>query len=284
MKLAIATITIWIVGAGNAHADTAAELVARGETLAKDRHYSEAIDAFKAADRIERRARHACLIALAYTRRELWPQAEIWRDTCQKRATPADPLPEWFAAMTTQIAERLATANAAAVDIRVVPEAAGATLSLSSLSPDETFEPRTIHLPPGHYVITARAAGYAPAQLQVDIADKTDRRVEIALTRPVAAERRPSALLYTGAALGVAGAATAGWMSYEWFASRRSFDAWGEHIGRYRIARWTTIGLWSAGAACAITGVVLRRRSAETPTVTVVPLAHGGMLAVGWQR
>src|SRR5690242_5920614 len=66
---AIVVAGLWCALPAPVHAETPAELQAKGEQLAKDGRFSEAIDAFKAADRIERRASHACLIALAYTRR-----------------------------------------------------------------------------------------------------------------------------------------------------------------------------------------------------------------------
>src|SRR5688500_12837062 len=51
-------------------------MVAEGETLARTGEYTRAIDLFKRADGIAKRTRHACLIGLVYTRRELWSQAE----------------------------------------------------------------------------------------------------------------------------------------------------------------------------------------------------------------
>src|SRR5690606_20883724 len=110
-----------LLAPGRSHAESGERLRARGEQLAKDGRYTEAIDAFKAAEKIEPRARHACLIALAYTRRELWPQAEIFLEQCEQRATPADPIPEWVPTARQQLAERLATVNVAPVDIRVEP-------------------------------------------------------------------------------------------------------------------------------------------------------------------
>ena len=56
--------------ASPAHAESPADLQARGEDQARQGHYTEAIDSFKAADRLEPSAAHACLIALAYVRRE----------------------------------------------------------------------------------------------------------------------------------------------------------------------------------------------------------------------
>jgi hypothetical protein len=67
----IAAIAV-LVASSTARAElTAVELEARGEALAKTGRYGEAIEAFKAADHIQPRASHACLIALAYARRDL---------------------------------------------------------------------------------------------------------------------------------------------------------------------------------------------------------------------
>ena len=278
------SIIVLALCCGVARADTAAELVTKGEVLAKDRRFSEAIDTFKAADKLEPRAHHACLIALAYTRRELWTQAEIWLAACQQRATADDPVPDWFDEVTQQIAERLATANAAAISIRATPQTS--RLTVSNFAPDETFEARTIHLPPGHYVIIAKAPGYADAQVVLDIVDRTERHVALTLGRPASGGGAGRGLVIAGIALGVAGAATAGWMSYEWAESRTSYEAWGDHIDNYKLARWTTIGAWTAAGACLVTGYLLLRRhdAVEAPSISVAPIAHGAMFAVGWQR
>jgi hypothetical protein len=112
-------------------------LRAQGEELARSGRYSEAIDRFKQADRIKPNAANACLIALAYTRRELWPQAEVWLDTCRGRATPADPQPDWAPTEAKQIRERLAVANVAPVEVVVTPP--NAEVTVSSFALDESF-------------------------------------------------------------------------------------------------------------------------------------------------
>src|SRR5688572_3278724 len=91
----------------HAHAEDVSQLRARGEELAKEGRFSEAIDAFKAADRISPRADHACLIALAYTRRELWPQAEIFISKCHQRVSPDNPAPDWLPKAEQEISHRL---------------------------------------------------------------------------------------------------------------------------------------------------------------------------------
>ena len=217
-----------------AYADPSAQdLQTQGEQLAKDGRFSEAIDAFKAADKLQPTASHACLIALAYTRRELWSQAEIFLARCHERATPADPLPDWVPVAEQQIRERLATANAAPVTIQVTP--ATAQLTVSSFAPDETFTARTIHLPPGHHVIIASAPGYVTARKEVVIETKDPQTVTIDLAPPAAVPGPPgyvsipehplpppprnpwhNRFLIGGATLVGTNLLTYGWMGYEW--------------------------------------------------------------------
>jgi len=276
---------------------TAPELQAEGEQLAKDSRYSEAIDKFKAADKVQPTASHACLIALAYTRRELWPQAEIFLARCHERATPQDPLPDWVPVAEQQIADRLATANAAAVSIDVSPPDAKVLLTVSSFAPDETFAPRTIHLPPGHHVILAEAMGYEPARAEVVIESKEPKRVTIELAKPAGPTKALPAppvpheaspwskrLLVGGLVIGGAGLVATGFMSYEYFAAKNSAADWDSHIDTYRTSRVAAISLLAVGGGLAITGYLLHR-SDERASVAAVPLPEGGaMLAVGWQR
>jgi hypothetical protein len=280
---------------------SAQDLQAQGEQLAKDGRYSEAIDAFKAADKQQPTASHACLIALAYTRRELWPQAEIFLARCHERATPADPLPDWVPVAEQQIAERLATANAAPVTIEVVPAQTAVQLTVSSFAPDETFSPRTIHLPPGHYVILATAPDMPVARKDVVVETKDPQTVTFdlrAATPPIAprvnalahdAVGRPHhspwkrRLLVGGAVLAGGGLVTYGWMGYEWSQLRTQDSAqWDAHDGNYSLARGLTIGLWAAGGAAIVTSLFLP--GSYERQVAVAPLPGGGMVSVGWSR
>ena len=280
---------------------SAQDLQAQGEQLAKDGRFSEAIDAFKAADKQQPTASHACLIALAYTRRELWPQAEIFLARCHERATPADPLPDWVPVAEQQIHDRLATANAAPVTIQVTP--ATAQLAVSSFAPDETFSPRTIHLPPGHHVIIATAPGFETAQKEVAVDSKDPQTVTIDLqpvgqqkpvpkldvpvAPPPPAEHHSSfgkKLVIGGAVLAGAGLITYGWMGYEWSQLRTQDPAkWDAHDGNYSLARGLTIGLWAVGGAALVTGL-LWPSSPERPAIAVMPSNGGGMVSVGWSR
>jgi hypothetical protein len=174
-----------------ARADQREELVAKGEQAAKDGRFADAIDSFKAADRIQPRASHACLIALAYTRRELWSQAQHWLGICHDRASATDPMPDWTPLAEKQIKERLEASNVAAVTIVVKPAAVKAKITVSSFAPDETFEARTIHLPPGTHVVFAKAEGYTDQQKTIEVRDKTPQTIVIdysglPMARPVA--------------------------------------------------------------------------------------------------
>lgn len=173
---------VWLAVPAVARADGADQLRAQGETLAKQGNYAEAIDAFKASDALRPRASNACYIALAYTRRQLWPQAELFLETCHARATAADPLPQWVAAADEQIRTKLATADLAQITLRVSPAVPGLVLTVSSFAPDEAFAPRTIHLPFGQHVVFARAPGHADAQVVIDVKDRKPQTIDVVLT------------------------------------------------------------------------------------------------------
>lgn len=286
---------------------------ARGEQLAKDGRFTEAIDAFKAAERLEPRARHSCLIALAYIRRELWPQAEIFLEQCETRATQADPVPEWVPTAKQQLAERLATVNVAPVSIRVEPADADVKLAVSSFAPDELFAPRSIHLPPGRHVIIATAKGYNDAQKTVEVSSKSAQEVVITML-PLGANdgsgptpggtsarppsRVPYYLIGGGGALAVAGGA----LHLLWYKPKHdelvkvteeppsaARDAkYDRLLPTFKRARAITIGFYAAGGAALITGLVLQYtvfKGKEAPAqVAVVPESGGGMVTIGWSR
>ncbi len=284
-------------------------LRARGEQLAKERRYSEAIDAFKAAEKLEPRARHACLIGLAYLRRELWPQAEIFLEQCEARATTADPVPEWMSTAKQQLQERLAAVNVAAVTILVEPAGAPARIAVSSFAPDELFEPRTIHLPPGRHVLVATAPGYGDAETAVEVADRSPRTVTLTLTagtsatdKPLGVEtvlpmtpeppsKVPLVLMTGGAGLLVTGALVhllAFKPARDDLASAMTLEAYREREGAFSTWRAASIGLYAGGAVAIGIGIALRytvfANDDHAPQVTLVPGDGGGVVSVGWSR
>ncbi|MGE5183660.1 MAG: PEGA domain-containing protein [Acidobacteriota bacterium] len=294
----------------SALAESPAELQAKGEELAKQGHFTEAIDAFKAADKVEPTATHACLIALAYTRRELWPQAEIWLAQCQVRASAKDPLPEWAPAEQDQINERLAAANVAPVELDVVPVDAGAKLTVSSFAPDEQFSPRTIHLPPGLHTIRATAPGYQDAEQQIEIKDKTPRKVVIKLEKPGSGTPLPPG---PGAASTMSSQSKVPWLvigaggtlalvgaSLHVFYYRPKYDvlnkasadnnptAYNQALPAWRTAREVTLGVYGAAALTLGVGVILKytvyKDHERAPAVGFVPVAGGGVMSLELSR
>ena len=287
-------------------AESGEELRTRGEQLAKDGRYSEAIDAFKAAEKLEPRARHACFIALAYTRRELWAQAEIFLDTCHKRASPGDPLPEWVPMVDELLKERLALA--APIEIRVEPADADVKLAISSFANDELMKPRTIHLPPGRHVIIATAAGFNDAQKTVEVTDKTPQVVTITLLpiatkgpdvvgqvgghKPAPASGIPTYVMAAGAGITVVGAFVhvfAYWPARKDLAKLSGTDSkYDDAEAKWSSRRSITIGIYAVGAATLITGAVLKYtvfKGKESPVqAAIVPQNGGGIFTLEWSR
>jgi hypothetical protein len=302
-----------------AHAEDRAALQAKGEQLAKDGKYSDAIEAFKAADKIEPRAIHACLISLAYTRRELWAQAELFLSICHQRSASGDVEPDWVPLADQQVRDRLISAGLVEVSIEAKP--ANAKVTVSSFAPDEVFEPRMIHLPIGTHVVFARAPGYVDGQLTVSITDKTPKHVVIELApdagsakpgeplvgngqvfvpeRPV--PEKPTTKTNAGMPLMIAGGAAIAlgvgahlWWGYEHGKlveaneppiTAASEELYAAHSTRFDVARVATFALYLTGAACVGMGFYQRSQSEKSTSVAAVPLPEGGaMVSVGWRR
>lgn len=287
------------------HTDDREALQAKGEQLAKEGRFNDAIDAFKAADRIQPRASHACLIALAYTRREAWPQAELFLSICHQRANAGDPLPDWVPQADEMIKERLASANLAEVTIETKP--ASARVTVSSFAPDEVFEPRTVHLPFGTHVIFAKADGYADAQVTIELKDKSPQHVLVELTaktkheptgptgptEPATTEpagKRGTGFLIGGGAAILGGVGAHLWWRHEYYALKdahlsMNLSAWNDHSTLYDVAHVSTYVLYGSGVALLAVGVYLRMKNPESPAVAAIPLPEGGaMVSVGWSR
>lgn len=308
--LAILIAGLVLVLPASARADRASELAARGEELAKAGRLTEAIDTFKQADRIRPRASHACLIALAYFRRELWPQAEVYLDACRVRSGANDPLPEWFALAHQQLVERLATADVAAVEIRVEPVelAATASIGMSSFLPDERFAPQIVHLSPGTHVITATVEGHPAAQQTIEVKGRSKLTVRfdfaaaggVSVLAPAPPTRRRSRVPWMVTAIG--GAVVVAGAGFHVFAFKpvrdRLIDAtddtpdpalYDANEGSFETRRAVTIALYGLGAAAVITGLVLRAgRYGDEPDraarITLGATDGGAVVGVEWSR
>jgi hypothetical protein len=287
MLLAIAT---------PAFADTDAETLSnQGEELAKTGEYSRAIDAFKAADKLHVTARHSCMIGLAYLRRELWPQAELFFETCKLRASIDDPLPDWFQDAMGQLAEKLASTTVSAVTIHVTPEGSLAQITASSFAPDEKFSPRTIHLAPGEHTITIDAPGYPtrretftvqpsqPLALEIELKHAQKRYV----TPP--ASKVPFVVMGGGLVIALVGAGYhLGAMAplRKDVAETRDQGQYDALRDRFKTRRAITIALYGAGAVAIATGIVLRRTVFKRTPILVgaEPTDGGGVLSLSWER
>jgi hypothetical protein len=261
-------MTVLTAMAHVASADPAEDLSARGEALARDGRLTDAIDAFKQADRIAPRASHACLIALAYIRRELWTQADLFLARCRERATKSDPAPDWLPLAEQQLKQATASAHLAWIDVRVEPADVHAAIAISSFALDEQFTPRRLRLPRGHHVLTATAPDRAPVRTIVEVTDDSVQRVVLRFDEP-ATPLAPRVLA------GVGGMTLAAGLGY--------------HVFTHEPRRNVTYALYGAGGAALLTGLVLRytvfRSSPEsTPRISAGVGADATTVAVEWKR
>ncbi|CAN5771230.1 hypothetical protein BH11MYX3_BH11MYX3_27480 [soil metagenome] len=281
--------------------DDPAALQARGEKLAKDGQFADAIEAFKAADAIRPDADHACLIGLAYSRRNLYGQAELFFDLCHERVEQrGSALPSWLDKVEREVRSRIE--KLAAIKI-IVKHGAGATIGVSAFLPDETFTPRTIHLPPGNHTITVTPADGAPVERRIVVEGAEPQEVvfDIAPAKrdtDVDIVRSPGHLGRNVAIAGLGILAVGAIVHATWYRSELGeleaaqsppdVDRYDAHVDSYTTSRYVTVGLYAAGAATAIIGLVLHatRSTPESSTaaVSVTPTQGGGIFAVEWSR
>ncbi|MFT3699658.1 MAG: PEGA domain-containing protein [Kofleriaceae bacterium] len=271
------------------------DLAAQGEALAKAGDYSRAIDAFKAADKQKPSTRNACMIGLAYLRREAWPQAELFLATCKQRASAADPAPEWVPAAEQQLAEKLAAANVAPVEVTVTPASATASVTVSSFALDESFNPpRTLHLAPGRHTFEVQADGFATTSKTITISDRQAQHVTVELVAAGAVQpARPepetssSAVPYivmgSGAAIGVAAlifGLTVVKSERDDLASTQDLAHYNDLKDKFVLRRDLAFAAGGVAVATIAVGAILKftvYKHDET-AVAVAPTAGGGMV------
>jgi hypothetical protein len=193
-----------LVAATPARADVADDLVEAGQALAKRGEYSRAIDAFKRADATHPRALHACLIALSYTRRELWAQAEVALAACHARMGPGDPLPPWVMQLDDTLATKLGAVDVAPITIAVDAAVRAPMISLSSFPPDETFPPRLVHLTPGMYTVTVTTPDHEPVAVPIVVVAHHPQTIRVALAGRTSS-RLPRLVAVSGAVVAAVG-------------------------------------------------------------------------------
>jgi hypothetical protein len=252
------------------YADPAQRLSLRGQALARSGRLTAAIDVFKQADRLAPRARHSCLIGLAYLRRELWTQAELYLEQCRERATSHDPAPDWLPLAEQQLRRRSAHAQLAPIDVRVEPSSVSAAIEFSSFALGEQFAPGQVRLPRGLHVLTATAPSRPAVHAVVEVTDTSARSVVLRFAdSPPPRSSVPAAL----AALG--GTTLAAGLGYHVFARDER--------------RPVTYALYGAGGAALAGALVLRytlyRDAPEhAPRVLTNIGGEATTLALEWQR
>ncbi len=274
--------------------------MAKGQDLAKRGEWSQAITVFKQADAQEPRAANACFIGLAYLRREMWAQAELFFAKCHARSTASDPLPAWVGEAEAQLAQKLRDQNVAEVTIDVTPAVADPAISITGFLPDELAGRGTVHLVPGRYTLSIRAPGYVDATREIDVKNREAQVVRVALEAPRgeplplpapapvvvrAVPTLPWIVLGSGVAIGAAGviidvtkvrALRADLSSSTQLYDREthSFDSWREGV----------VGLWIGGAVVAGIGTYLALRSHPDVTLSARVDRGSGALLVGWHQ
>jgi hypothetical protein len=308
-RLVILAVLLCVaVGANVARADEVDDLEAKGQELAKQNEYTQAITVFKQADAKRPRAAHACMIGLAYMRREAWPQAELFLALCEKRAVPGDQPPDWIDEAEKQLAQKLSAAQIPAVTIEVTPANIGARLTVSSFAPDEVFDPQTIHLAPGKHVIEVTAPGYRTEQREVAIEPAQPVHVTFEMKRdgvstptgptaptaptapkkPGARSKVPWVVGGIGAAVGVVGViydvAVLG-PAYNRANNADTFEGYQTLLDDYSSERSVVLGLYGTAAVTIGIAAVLRYTVyKDPPLVTAQVGEHGAAILVGWQR
>jgi hypothetical protein len=285
--------------ATRAHAEDASSLRAEGEDFAKRGLYAEAIEKFKAADRLEPRAQHACMIGLAYLRRDIWAQAELFLARCKQRSRSGEPLPEWVEDADKQLADGLANANVSTVNIVVKPATAAASVRISGFAPDETFDPQTMHLPAGTYTLTISSSGFPSVEKKLELAgthDTVDVLVDFDAPPPDPVElgvelskvprpRRGTPWLVTG---GVLAAFGVGFHIYAAVVRERlktTRDEYFENETRFDVSRAGAIIGYSAAAVTLGIGLYLRYRDPDNGAILIGAIASdSAYVGVEWRR
>jgi hypothetical protein len=289
---AVALVMCLVATAHVAHADPRADaLRTKGEELARQGQYRDAIGAFKAANQYEPSAANTCSITLAYARLELWPQTEIWLDRCHA-ASQNGAAPAWLPQLEELFKLRIVGPTISPVTISVEPKSAQATVSVSDFELDESFAPRTIHLSKGRHAIAVSAPGYDPASSSIVIEDGSPRVVVIKLYEPgkdpakqVRSEGKP--LLIAGAITGGIAVASYGVMALSWYKLHHNIGFAGGYETAYDWTRVTSLSFFAVSAGLLAVGYYRHLHSPHPSDtqVGVAPLPEGGgLVTLGWQR
>lgn len=289
MRKALWGLVAWGMLGSEARADDVADLVARGQALAKQAEWTQAIAAFKQADARHPRALHACMIGLAYTRRELWAQAELYFARCHRRATDDDPLPDWLGDAEAQLAAKVAGASITAITVTVAPRTAHVAISISGFEPDEVVAPGTFHLTPGRYTFELSAPGYITIRREVVVEAGKAQTMDLTLDA-IVPSNRGWIVIGGGAALAAAGFVVDLWKvgplrtSLENARDTSNCADYSLYEGSFDRWRGATVGLWVGGGVVTAIGAYLLYRDQSSLTMSARVDKDGGAVFVGWRR
>ncbi|HTM20607.1 MAG TPA: hypothetical protein VL172_08875 [Kofleriaceae bacterium] len=191
--LALVAAALWLAGAARARADewvievgaeapgaaaAGAADVKRGQELAKQKKYADAVDVFEALERRVPAALHECYLSLAYLRAGALTRAQLVWDVARLRNSER---PGWC---TGDLGQQLATALRAsrfvALTITVVPS--DAVVHVGGVAMRGLSQ---IWLPAGPQRVTASAPGLTGGDTDVDVQPPA-AAVTLSLTAPPA--------------------------------------------------------------------------------------------------
>lgn len=173
-----------------AEATEAAALVARGEQLAQDARYDEALAAFKAAASQAPTAEHHCYVAYTYFRMRRLPEA--WLHFDRAHSLGDGTAAGWCTTTLAADLQRDLRAGSFA-PVTITTEPAGARVEVSSLAPGETVvAPRELWLAFGTHELVATRDGFRPERIEISVRSTAPMPVQIALV-PTQGEARDDA-------------------------------------------------------------------------------------------
>lgn len=180
MRRLTAAALALVICATRAGAETPAGLVEEGKRLGKAGQLEAALGRFKQASALAPSAEHDCLVALAYRRMDVLPQAHLWLE--RARARGGEQPPWCVEGLRREVDAALRQGAYAPVDVSVAP--AGATIAVSAFAPDEAFQsPHTIWLPLAVHELVASHPGHRTERVTLKIQTPNVYPVRVVLER-----------------------------------------------------------------------------------------------------
>ncbi len=309
-RLALGAVVGCLLAPITALAETSDDLVTQGQELARQGRIDDAIARFRAADAVEPRAVHSCLIGLAYLRGGALGNAEVSFAHCHQRSTA--PLPVWVAKEEQDLVARLEASTLGTVTL--VLDADIVSLAVPALLDGGAFPPiQRLRLPAGAHRIVGSTRDGGELVTTVVVEQRTAHEATLVApratapdpvvpagtgagdVRPIPAPRPippprslvPKVFVIGGGAAVIAGALVhvlavrPARVDLEAAPTGADYDA---ALGDYTTPRSLTIGLYAIGGAALITGAVLGWRDRRAPIVSARIGAGGATIGLVWHR